>query len=173
MPVYAGYDAYRSQGRGVDPTAKTLREIRQAERRRIPIEVALKTSRAYAWHTPIEVTIIVTNLFEKPLLINRRMLINHPRLPGEVSFQIIGPSGQRCEIGRLVTPMALRDDDFAVLPRGMSIQRTIDLSDFYKLDQKGPYNVVAFYRNDVDGAKKALTAWKGVVASTPVEITLQ
>jgi hypothetical protein len=169
----ASMDAYASSGRQADSTPKIISEIRAAERRRIPIEVALKASDEYTLPGPVPITILITNLFDKPLLINRRLLVNHPRLQGEVSFRIIGPDGKRSEITRLITPMGIREDDFVVLPRGMSVQRTIDIADLYGLGQKGTYKIIAIYHNDIDQVAQNLTAWKGVVASDPIEITLQ
>src|SRR5882672_6563356 len=91
----SGVDPMLSTGRAPDPTAKTVAEIRASEQRRIPLEVYITASENYTAGDPVEVTVIVTNLFDKPLLMNTRMLVNHPRLEGELSFRITGPSGQR------------------------------------------------------------------------------
>lgn len=169
----ANIDDFRSEGRTKDPTSKVLKELRQEERRRIPVDVALQASNEYNASGPVVVTLIVTNLFDKPLLMNRRMLVNHPRLQGEVSFHIVGPDGKRCELTRLVTPMDLREDDFITLKRGMSIQRSVDLADLYRLGKKGIYKVIAVYHNDIDQANRNLLVWKGVATSAPVEINLE
>src|SRR5579864_1347865 len=116
-------DPFLSAGRAPDSTEETLAEIRDSEKRRIPIEVALKASENYHLRGPVNVTVIVTNLFDEPLVLNRRMLVNHPRLKGEVFFKIQDPDGHTCQIQRLITPLALHEDDFVVLPRGESIQR--------------------------------------------------
>ena len=169
-----GIDApFLSAGRAPDSSQKTISELRAAERRRIPIEVAVKAASAYASQDPVEVTVMITNLFDEPLLMNRRMLVNHPRLQGELSFRVEGPDGQRCEIKRLITPMTLDDEDFVVLPRGQSIQRSVDLSDLYAMKLKGMYHVTAVYHNEIDHTDESnLRAWKGVVASEPIEIRL-
>src|ERR1044072_9227522 len=57
-------DPMLSSSRQEDPTAKTLAEIRDADKRRIPLEVALKTSNQYVAGNPIQVTVMVTNLFD-------------------------------------------------------------------------------------------------------------
>lgn len=168
--LLASHDPYQSTGRSADPTSKSIAEIRASERRRIPIDVALKAAHEASVPGPVEVTVMVTNLFDAPLLMNARMLVNHPKLQGELSFAVIGPDGKRCEIQRLVTPMSVHDDDFVVLPRGQSIQRTVDLADIYKLERKGTYKVTAVYRNDLDEPRGQQRAWKGVVQSEPVEI---
>lgn len=165
-------NTYASQGRQDDGTSKTVSEIYEAQRRQVPIEVELSSSSEYPAGSPVSVTVMVTNLFDTPLLINRRMLINHPRLEGEVSFKILGPDGKTCEIQRLVTPMTLSDDDFVMLQRGQSIQRTVDLSDFYAMKYRGNYTVRAYYHNDQDHPEGSVRAWKGVVASDPVDIKL-
>jgi hypothetical protein len=165
-------DPWLSSGRQPDPTAKTLSDIRAAERRRIPLEVFLKAANHYRTTGPVEVTVIVTNLFDAPLLMNSRMLVNHPLLKGEVSFRIIGPDGKKIEIQRLITPLSLRDDDFEVLTRGQSMQRSIDLGDLFGLKQKGIYKVQVSYHNEVDHIAGSQRAWKGIVWSEPVDIQL-
>ncbi len=168
----ATVDPMISQGRLADPSAKTIGEIRAAERRRIPLEVQLKCAAHYHAGDPIEITIIVTNLFDTPLIMNSRMLVNHPRLQGEISIWIIGPDGKKNEIRRLITPLSLRDQDFVLLTRGQSMQRAVDLSDLYGISEKGVYKVQALYHNDVDHVGAAPHAWKGAVWSEPVEIEL-
>ena len=116
---------------------------------------------------------IVTNLFDRPLLLNRRLLVNHPKLPGELAFRISGQDGSRYQIRRLVTPMKLTDDDFVLLPKGQSIQRTMDLTDLYGLEKKGTYKLQAYYYNNVDHSAGTRRAWKGLAASEPTEITLR
>jgi hypothetical protein len=167
-----GADPMLSVGRQPDPTAKTLAEIRAAERRRIPLEVQLKSADRYPAGGPVEVTIIVTNLFDAPLVMNSRMLVNHPLLQGEISFRIIGPNGKKIEIQRFITPLTLRDQDFVTLARGQSMQRAVDLADLYGVSRKGVYKLQVFYHNEVDHAGESQHAWKGMVWSEPVEVRL-
>src|SRR5436190_22453780 len=110
--AWAGAESYLSTGRAPDPTAKSISDIRAAERRRIPLEVALRAATDYSRKQPINVTIMVTNLFDEPLLLNRRMLVNHPRLEGEVSFRVVGPDGKALALQKPVTPLAVHDEDF-------------------------------------------------------------
>jgi hypothetical protein len=165
-------DPWLSRGRRPDPAAKTISEIRAAEKRRIPLEVLLKASNHYRQDRPVEVTVIVTNLFDAPLLMNSRMLVNHPLLKGEVSFRIIGPDGKKVEIQRLITPLSLRDDDFEVLARGQSMQRTVDLSDLFGVKRKGIYKVQISYHNEVDHVLGTQRVWKGIVWSEPMDFQL-
>ena len=165
-------DPWLSAGRQPDSTAKTLSEIRAAERRSIPLEVYLKVSNHYRAEGPVEVTVIITNLFDAPLLMNSRMLVNHPLLKGEVSFRIIGPDGKKVEIKRLITPLSLRDSDFEVLNRGQSMQRSVDLFDLFGIRQKGIYKIQVSYHNEVDQVSGNQRVWKGIVWSEPVEIRL-
>lgn len=171
-PVLAGTDLYVSRGRSPDPTAKILAEIRESERRRIPIEVAVTTRQAYKG-AGIPVTITITNLFDNPLLLNSRMLVNHRLLPGELSFTVIGPDGRKCEFQRLVAALELTDADFVLLARGMSIQRTIDLADFFKMSRRGTYKVQAFYRNETDHLINGRKAWMGIAYSDLTEFNIR
>jgi len=166
-------DPYLSAGRAPDSTGQSISESREAERRRIPLEVQLKVANHYKAGRPIEVTILVTNLFEATLMMNSRMLVNHPLLQGEVSFRIRGPDGKKIEIQRLITPLSLRDEDFVLLDRGQSIQRSVDLSDLYGITRKGVYRVQVSYHNEIDNASGHQHAWKGVVLSDPVEIHIE
>ena len=167
-----GEDAVLSAGRQADPTAKTLSEIRAAEKRRIPLEVLLKAGAHYQAGGPVDVTIIITNLFDAPLLMNGRMLVNHPLLQGELSFRIMDPQGKRIDIQRLITPLMTRDQDIVTLDRGQSMQRSVDLADLFGITRKGIYKVQVSYHNDIDRTVAAQHAWKGVVYSEPVEIQL-
>ena len=175
LPSLAGsaaIDPLLSTGRTPDPTAKTLSEIRAAEKRLIPLEVLLKSAPRHPAGGSVEVTVIISNLFDAPLLMNSRMLVNHPRLQGEIAFRVIGPDGQMVEFQRLITPLSLRDEDFVLLSRGESMQRTVDLADLFGIHRKGIYKVQACYHNDVDHSVQAQRAWKGVVWSDPIDIEL-
>jgi hypothetical protein len=159
-----------STGRAPDPTNKTVAELRDAERRLIPLDVNLQASEEYSLSQPIEVTVSLTNLFDAPILLNRRMLVNHPLMPGEVYFRIEGPDGKFLKIQHLATPFPVRDDDFVVLARGHSVQRSINLADLYPLKKKGLYNIRVYYHNEVDKPLGAQRAWHGAIVSTPIQI---
>jgi hypothetical protein len=168
----ADMDSWMSKGELPDPTTQTLADIRAAEKRQIPLDVALKGAEHFPSGHPVVMTILVTNLFDSPLIMNSRMLVNHPLLSGEVSFRIIGPDGRKVEIQRLITPLSLRDDDFVLLARGQSIQRSVDLSDLYGISQKGVYKIQVSYHNDIDHPVDGRRAWKGEIWSDPIEIRL-
>jgi hypothetical protein len=166
-------DVFVSHGRLPDSNQKIMSEIRDDEKRRIPLDVALKARREYAFSDPVAITVTVTNLFDPPLLLNSRLLVNHRLLPGELSFLITDPDGKRCEIQRLVSAMDIRDEDFVSVPRGMSIQRTIDLGDFFQMRKKGTYNVRVIYHNSVDQTADGRRAWVGALASEATDIELK
>lgn len=166
-------EAMASAGRAADPMAKTLAEFREADKRLIPVALELKVETAYASGDSIPVTVILSNLFEKPLAVNKRLLVNHPRLTGELFFSIKGPDGKKYEIQRLVTPMSVHADDFAVLTRGQSVQRTVDLADLYALSKKGTYSIAVTYHNEVDQNVGNKRVWRGLITSEPTEISIQ
>jgi hypothetical protein len=165
--------AFISRGRQPDSTAKILAEIREAEQRKIPLEAALKVRNHYAAGRPVDITITVTNLFDTPQLLNCRMLVNHKRLPGEISFTVTGPDGKRRDFQRLVSALELRDQDFQLLARGMCIQRSVDLADFFDMHKKGTYKVQVFYRNNIDQIVGGKHAWMGIVSSEVTDVELQ
>ncbi len=135
-PAWAVDDIFISHGRSPDSTAKVLSEIHEADQRRIPIEAAIKARSQYKIGNPIPLTVTISNLFDPPLLINGRLLVNHRLLPGELSFSIVDPQGKKCEFNRLISPMDLKSEDFVLLSRGMSVQRTVDLADFFRMEKK-------------------------------------
>jgi hypothetical protein len=160
------------EGRQPNASAQSISEIRASERRRIPLDVMLRTSNHYVAGRPVIVTVVVTNLFDDPLILNSRMLVNHPRLQGEVSFYIVNSTGQKQEIKRLITPLSVRDSDFITLTRGESIQRSVDLADLYGIAKKGQYKLYASYHNEMDQTMDSQKAWTGIVWSDPVDIQL-
>ena len=131
----------------------------------------IQASDSYVASGPVNVTVIITNLFDKPLVMNSRMLDNHPLLQGELSFRIEDSGGKKVEIQRLITPLSVRDQDFVTLNRGESMQRSVDLADLFGMSRKGTYKIQVSYHNEVDhvGTRRA---WKGLVWSEPVEIRL-
>jgi hypothetical protein len=166
-------DVFISHGQMPDSNQKIMAEIREDEKRSMPLEVSIKARSSYALSDSIGVTVTVTNLFDPPLLLNSRLLVNHPRLPGELSFVIIDPNGKRCEFQRLVSPIAVRDEDFVSLGRGMSIQRTVDLADFFAMRKRGVYKVRAYYHNSEDYIVDGAHSWMGTLTSDPTEIELK
>ncbi len=173
MPAVASVaDPMLSQGRAPDSSAKSISELRASERRKIPLEVYLKASSRLKAGEPVEVTIILTNLFPAQLLLNSRMLVNHPRLQGEVAFRITNGDDKPLLIQTLVTPLTMREEDFVLLAKGESIQRTVDLSDIYGMSHKGTYKVQAIYHNEIDFVSGKRRSWKGRVWSDPIEIEL-
>ncbi len=173
MLVMGAAEPLRSPGFAPDPTAKTLSELRAAERRKIPLDVYLKTSNHYQAGDSVEVTVTVTNLFRKPLLMNSRMLVNHPLLQGELHFDIKDESGNPVNLETPVTPLTVKDEDLVILDKGESIQRTVDLADLFGMSRKGSYVIQACYHNEMDGMTEGERTWKGRVWSEPVHIELQ
>ena len=166
-------DVMLSQGRAPDSSAKIMSELRDSERRKIPLEVAITARAHYPLNDAVPITITVTNLFDPPLLLNNRMLVNHRLLPGEISFIVVDPHGKRCDFQRLVSPGAVTNDDFLLLARGMSMQRTVDLADYFSLSTKGVYKVQAFYRNESGQLINGTRAWLGIAPSEVTEIEIQ
>src|SRR5437879_1115391 len=66
-------------------------------------EITLKTAPHHARNSPIQVTVLLTNISINPELINRRFLVNHPSLTGDIYFEVVGPDGRPLLFQRLVT----------------------------------------------------------------------
>ncbi len=136
-------------------------------------EITLRTAEDYFAGGPVEVTVMLENVSFTPLLLNTRFQVNHPNLKGDVYFDIKGPKGTKIQFQRLVTPRDTNDDQFQLVPRGRSIERTIDLADFYGLTEKGEYEVRVIYRNMEHRILEGNAAWMGVVVSDASRIRIQ
>jgi hypothetical protein len=135
-----------------------------------PITVTLRAARDYGRHDPVDVTVMITNFSRKSVLLNERLLVNHPVREGEIVFSIQGPDGKPYGLQRIISPRPLKVSDFAVLPPNQSVERTIDIGDMYGLRKKGLYKVRVAYRNIFEGPQSAYRAWRGVVWSDPIEL---
>lgn len=166
-------DVFISRARVPESTSKVLAEIRESEQRRIPLEAALKARARYPLGAALPVTLTITNLFDPPLLMNSRLLVNHRKLQGEISFSVTDPEGKRCEFQRLISPLTVTNEDFVLLARGMSIQRTVDLADFFNMRKKGIYKVQAIYHNDMNVLIDGQRSWMGQITSDINEIELR
>jgi hypothetical protein len=137
------------------------------------LSVRIKVSDHLRTGSPVEVTVLVTNSGNTPVLVNRRLLVNHEVSEGELFFRIESSTNKNFTFQALVTPRDLDDNDFQVLKSGESISKTVDLSNRYAVKEPGQYKITAIYRNTYHRSKAGLDAWIGSVASTPIIITLE
>jgi hypothetical protein len=135
--------------------------------------VSLKNKAVYSAGDPILVTVMLSNQSQEPLLINARMLFNRYPLPGEVSFNIQGPREQNYPLLKAIAPQDIRNEDLAILTTGETMERQVDLNEFYGVRKRGKYKVQVVYYNSVDLEKDSLKTWRGSLASDPTEIELR
>jgi hypothetical protein len=136
------------------------------------VSVTVKTSDHYAAGRPVPVTVQITNESKRPVLLNKRLLVNHEISDGELFFVVESEQGNDYRHGfqALVTPRDLDDEDFVAVSPGDSISKTVDLADRYALKEKGFYTLTVTYRNEHEWSKDGLRAWKGSVRSNPARI---
>jgi len=135
--------------------------------------VYLKAKAKYSAWSHVVVTVMLSNQTTGKLLINNRLRTNRYPLDGELSFIIRGPDGQECAFKKAVSPREILDSEIITLGVGETTEQSVDLTDVYGMSQRGTYRIQVLYYNRTDLDKDGLSLWRGVIASEPVEITLQ
>lgn len=135
--------------------------------------VYLKAKDHYSAWSPVIVTVMLSNQTNSPLLINSRMRTNRYPLDGELSFIIKGPNDKEFKLQKGVTPRDLLDGELSTLTVGETTEQAVDLTALYGVSKRGHYRIQVLYYNRFDLEKDGMKTWRGVIASEPVEITLQ
>ena len=125
----------------------------------------------YSVGEPIEVTLVLKNLTNAPLTVNKRMAINPGQMGEgrwEVKFDVTFPPGKRLLRVTKIRREKLKEDDFTVLLPGEEINRDYPLTDYFWMELPGTYGVKATYHNGNDGSMFELRAWTGDITSNSV-----
>lgn len=138
------------------------------------LEVQLRIPKKnYSVGEEIKVTVVLKNISNAPLTINKRMGINPKEMAErywEVKFDIVYPPVEEEHLipSTLINRGEPEREDFAVLPPRHKIQETYTLSDYYWMGLIGTYKIRAIYHNADDGKKFGLSAWTGEISSNPI-----
>lgn len=118
---------------------------------------------SYAKHESVVIKVFLFSYSDDPLWVNSRMALNRPAGIGEMSFRILGPSGDVVPFQARVRIGAAERDEFAVLHPWRCIGRQYDLDSNFEFDlsSSGQYQLTAEYHNDDDGGEWDLDAWTG------------
>lgn len=119
---------------------------------------------------PVPARMTLKNTSDAPVRVNQRLLVNFPKSPHEVYFDITDEKGEKVPFALLVNAGRPRDTDFAELKPGESVTRAVDLGQAY-LTRPGVYAVKAVYENthERDGAG----VWQGRLESNTVAVRVQ
>lgn len=121
---------------------------------------------------PVVARLSLTNPGPQSLLVNGRLLVNHPApSPNEVTLRILNPAGHRLPFLWKVRAGEPLPRHFVELPAGQSLDRQIDLSECYGIREPGIYRIQAVYTNRTSPSGQK--AWTGQLLSPLAEVTIR
>ena len=112
------------------------------------------------------VTARLTNTSSVTIVVNRRMLLNHPGFPGEMRFDVVGPPGYRNTISFRVNAGDAPEESFVALPPGDHVFRQWPLEDFVSTQAPGDYEITMTYHNDRAHSPCGRTVTTGIASAT-------
>jgi hypothetical protein len=122
---------------------------------------------------PVSMTLTLTNRTAWPLVVNRRLLLNHPFAPErarEVFLEIDGPPSYRQAGGFRIRAGAPSPEHFVELAPGESVSKEYELTRYYSLSVPGRYSIRGTYANTSPGPSPDRPAWIGTIVSNSIEI---
>ncbi len=125
----------------------------------------------YATGEDVVIRVYLFSFSDDPLWANARMALNRPAGVGEMSFHIIGPSGEVIPFQARLRIGAAERDEFAILQPWRCVGRQYDLEpnfEFY-LRMPGNYRLTADYHNDDTGHDWGLDAWIGSLKAETIQ----
>jgi hypothetical protein len=127
---------------------------------------------------PLRVRLV--NDGDDPVKVNGRLAVSSDDGAGELTFSVVGPSGEPLPFGSRVNLGRPGPDDVATISPTRFVGVTIDLVDYFNLDEPGTYRISATYRSSAGGENgeeegEGLPAdvWTGEVTSDEVSIEVQ
>ncbi|MBP2326042.1 hypothetical protein JOF56_006427 [Kibdelosporangium banguiense] len=97
---------------------------------------------------PTQITAILHNPTDKPIAVNRRMLLNRPGRPGEVWLDLRGPAGYRNSAGVRINAGSAPAEFFVTLAPGESTEKSWDLARYATTETAGNYEITLTYHNE-------------------------
>ena len=147
------------------------------------LRLVLEPSQAeYGIDDDIPVRVLLLNDGDDPVTVNDRFAVTSADGPGELSFSVIDPSGERLPFGARVNVGRPGADDVATIAPTAFVGTTIDLVDYFDMSEPGTYRISATYRSmgaggdidddDDDGGGAPVGVWMGTTESDEVSIEL-
>jgi hypothetical protein len=116
----------------------------------------------------IELTVVLTNISEQTIAVNKRMLLNRPDVSpgyGEIFLYVTGPEGYQNKARFTIRTGPPTANHFTLLSTGQSIRKSFRLWKFESLHLPGNYEIVVVYHNGVAYTVKGIQAFAGTVTS--------
>ena len=119
---------------------------------------------------PIYCTLILGNVGDQSLVVNKRLVVNYSSLfPHEVLFHITDPDGNLLDFIPMVTVSIYpKSEHFITLRSSQFVRKTWEISRYFSFEKKGKYNIQAVYENYYQ--PEGMKVWKGSITSNVVEI---
>ena len=144
-----------------------------AEETQGPLSLTISLDKEeYQMGEPIECTLVLGNISEQSLTVNKRLLVNYDvTFPHEVLFEIKGPDNKPLEFIPIIKAGLPEVEDFiSLLPREF-IMKIYQLERYFSFSKKGKYTVQAIYENYHQPS--GLKVWTGSIKSNIVEIKVR
>jgi hypothetical protein len=130
----------------------------------------------YSLDEPINVTLLLKNLGQAPVLINARFYISSQEAKKnqrDVYFILTSPTGLKLTCKNFYETGYPKTEYFKLLAAGEEIKSEYprNLKGFFEIVEPGPYKLVAVYQN-VFGAEIGLDVFSGQLISEPVKFTV-
>jgi hypothetical protein len=127
---------------------------------------------SYQRETPISLTLCLTNISDRPLLVPNRFLLNYNHSPKpyrDIYFIFEGPTGYKSNIVFLLNAGEIKKENLMILLPGKKIENVINLTKYFSLHLPGKYIITAHYTNftNISGTN----VWCGEVISDKFIIT--
>jgi hypothetical protein len=119
----------------------------------------------------MEACVYVENAGSSAPVINNRFAVGRWPSNTELDFVVTGPTGRLPIINMFAKAGELKATHFAALAPSQLAGKTLNLWSWYQFDVPGTYVIEVRYRNYSDPA--GLGAWKGVLVSDPITISIQ
>lgn len=115
----------------------------------------------------MRVSTSLQNTGDKDVIIHNRMALNSPNAPElvrDITYIIMGPTGERVPFLARVSVRPTNTDDFIVLSPGETIEQSYNIDEFYYIRDIGSYTIFAVYQNMLDSDNN-IPIWKGELTS--------
>jgi hypothetical protein len=121
----------------------------------------------------IWLNVVLTNISEQVVAINKRMLLNRPNTPpgyGEIFLNVEGPPDYQNQVRFSIRAGLLTEDQFSLLSPRKSVEKTYRLWKYESLHLPGNYKIQVSYRNTVERKVKGMPVFVGSISSEAISL---
>lgn len=122
---------------------------------------------------PLLVRVCLFNFGEVEQVVNARLAASRPGGPGELSFDLVGPSGRSLPFTARVNVGRPHAEDFFLLMPWSCVGKQHDLALYFTIEETGNYAVTATYSNAWPGEGEGAEAWQGMLRSNAASFELE